>query len=99
MAIILSEEASNAIKKIRKSFDKYADKGWMCEGGEHQRGDGSWLPCNVIFNNDTDEFFRADYNGNILYNGLVSTSIEDAQDMAKIQGKIREALNNYGRHF
>lgn len=99
MATILSEEACGAIKKIRKDFDKYADKGWMCEGGEHQRGNGSWFPCNVIFNNDTDEFFRADYDGNILYNGLVSTPLEEAKDMAKIQGEIRKVVDRYARPF
>lgn len=93
MATILSAAACDRIKSIQRKFSKYANKGWMCEGGEHQRGDGSWLPCNVIFNNDTDEFFRADYDGNILYNGLVSTPLEEAKNMAKIQGDIRKVID------
>ncbi len=82
-AIILSQEATDLLKAERKKFEPYAEKGWLCEGGEH--GD---ITCNVFFNNDTDEFFRADYNGNILYNALKGTSLSDAKEMAKIYGKI-----------
>ena len=92
MATILSDAACDIIKMHNRKFAKYANKGWMCEGGEHELGNGEWLPCNTIFNNDTEEFFRADYDGNILYNGLVSTPIEDAKHMAKIQGDIRKVV-------
>lgn len=88
MGIILNELQCKQIKAYRKGLAPYYEEGWMCEGGEHQRGDGSWIPCNVIFNNKTEEFFRADYYGNILYNGLVSTSIEDAKTMGILEGKI-----------
>ena len=89
MATILSNEQCKQIDFLRKKLRPYYDRGWMCEGGEHQRGDGSWVPCNVIFNNGTSEFFRADYDGNILYNGLVSTPLKDAKIMAILEGKIR----------
>lgn len=92
MATILSDIQTNQIKQYRNMLRPYYDRGWMCEGGEHQRGDGSWILCNVIFNNETSEFFRADYDGNILYNGLVSTPIKDAEFMAKIEGKMRRIV-------
>ena len=83
MVTILSEAQCSKIRVLRNQFKPYADRGWMCEGGEY----GNTV-CNMIFNNDTDEFFKADYNGNILYNALKGTSLSDAKEMAKIYGKI-----------
>lgn len=60
-------------------------KGWMCEGSEDSNG----KPCNAIFNNNTEEFFLADYHGNILYANTNTEPIENIKTMAKIQGDIR----------
>ena len=87
MATILSEAQCSKIRVLRNQFKPYADRGWMCEGGEH----GNTV-CNTIFNNDTDEFFKADYNGNILCSNLTVTSIEDAKAMARIEGAIRHLV-------
>ena len=83
MAKILTKTASDKITELNKKFQKFADKGWMCEGGEYN---GS--PCNHLFNNDTEEFIRADYDGNILIAVTIRTSVKDAKEMAQIQAEI-----------
>lgn len=70
MGKILSKTASGKITVLNKKFQKFADKGWMCEGGEY-----NGVPCNHLFNNDTEEFIRADYNGNILIAVTIRTSL------------------------
>ena len=44
--------------------------------------------CNNIFNNDTEEFIKAGYNGEILLTVLSHTPVKDAKEMAQIQGEI-----------
>ena len=83
MANILSNDASDKIKNLNKTFRKFEDQGWMCEGGEYEG-----KPCNNIFNNKTDEFIKADSNGEILLTVLSHTPVADAKEMAKIQGEI-----------
>ncbi len=87
MAKILSKEVCDKIKKIRKEFEPYAEKGWMCEGGETSSGE----PCNAIFNNDTDGFVLADYNGGIIQ--CQNCDMEDAVKMADIQARITTLTN------
>ena len=41
MGKILSNAAVDKIKKLNKQFEKFANKGWMCEGGEYKE-----KPCN-----------------------------------------------------
>lgn len=85
MASILSEAQCKRIRQLNKEFEPYAEQGWMCEGSD------SYGPCNCIFNNDTDEVFWADYHGNILEaECLDTTSEEDMENMARIQGAIRK---------
>lgn len=83
MGKILSNAAVDKIKKLNKQFEKFAKKGWMCEGGVHGN-----KPCNNIFNNDTEEFIKAGYNGEILLTVLSHTTVKDAKEMAQIQGEI-----------
>lgn len=86
MAIILTKEASDKITGLNRKFRKFAEKGWMCEGGEYQG-----VPCNNLFNNDTGEFIKADYDGNILLTVVSHTSVKEAREMAKIQADIYNA--------
>ena len=83
MAKILNERQCREITRLNKEFFPFARKGWMCEGSEY--GD---ILCNIIFNNDTDEYFKSDYNGNILVDELTVTSTDEAKQMAIIQGRI-----------
>lgn len=83
MGKILSNTAVAKIKKLNKQFEKFAKKGWMCEGEEYEG-----KPCNSIFNNDTEEFIKAGYNGEILLTVLSHTPVKDAKEMAQIQGEI-----------
>ena len=81
---ILSDGQVELIKLQRRKFKKYANAGWLCEGSEH-----NGIICNVIYNNDADEWFYADYDGNILDSSNVKTTgIEDIKTMAEIQGRI-----------
>ena len=85
MGSILSEAQSQRIRQLNKDFNRYAKRGWMCEGSD------KFGPCNCIFNNDTDEVFWADYNGNILDMEYVTNEpIMNCKAMAVIQGKIRK---------
>lgn len=83
MGKILSKATSDKITALNKKFQKFADKGWMCESGEYE---GS--PCNHLFNNDTEEFVKSDYDGNILIAVTIRTSVKDAREMAQIQAEI-----------
>ena len=83
MGKILSNAAVDKIKKLNKQFEKFAKKGWMCEGGEYED-----KLCNNIFNNDTEEFIKAGYDGEILLTVLSHTPVKDAKEMAQIQGEI-----------
>lgn len=83
MAKIVQKAASDEITELNKKFQKFADRGWMCEGGEY-----NGFPCHHLFNNDTEEFIRADYDGNILIAVTIRTSVKDASEMAQIQAKI-----------
>jgi hypothetical protein len=85
MGKIVTEEECKKIKALNKQFEPFADKGWMCEGGER-----NGVVCNAIFNNDTDEIFWADYNGNIIDAFVEKESAENLKAMAKIQGDIRK---------
>ncbi len=91
MARILTPAECEKVKVIRKQFEPYAEKGWMCEGSEYDSG-RRIIICNCIFNNQTDEYFLADYRGNILSKDLKRTSIEDAREMARIQGEIMNVV-------
>ena len=85
MGIMLSEDQCMRIKQQKKKFISYAEKGWMCEGSD------AFGPCNMIFNNETNEVFWADYNGNILDSDcLDDTPVEELRIMARIQGKMRK---------
>lgn len=86
MAKILSKSASGKIAALNKKFRKFADKGWMCEGGDY-----NGVPCNHLFNNNTGEFIRADYEGNILLTVIGKTPVKDAREMAEIQAEIYKA--------
>lgn len=88
MGKILSKDACDKIKALNKKFAKYADKGWMCEGGEYEEN-GKIIPCNNIFNNDTDEFIRGSYDGQIITYVASSVGLEGAKEMAQIQGEVR----------
>lgn len=84
-ATILSDEQCRKIKKLNKEFEPFAKKGWMCEGSD------VYGLCNCIFNNDTDEIFWATYNGTILEDRYIKeTSMDDIEEMARIQGAIRK---------
>ena len=87
MAKIISKEDCAKISAFQKAFKKYADKGWMCEGGEYGN-----VCCNNLFNNDTGEFVQADYDGNILKSELFQTTQNEILEMAKIQGNIRRIV-------
>ena len=86
MASILSDGQIELIKLQNRKFRKYANAGWYCEGSEC-----NGIVCNLLYNNDTDEWFYSDYNGNILDSSNVKvTNIEDVKKMATIQGRIRK---------
>lgn len=86
MASILSDGQVELIKLQNRKFRTYAKSGWYCEGSEY-----NGTICNMIYNNDTDEWFYSDYDGNILDSSNVkTTSIEDMKIMADIQGRIRK---------
>ena len=86
MGKILKDFQAARIRKLNREFgEKFPN--WMCEGSEDAEG----RPCNIIFNNDTDEYFLASYSGNII--GCPFTTIttrEDMLEMARIQGEIRQ---------
>ncbi len=83
MARILSFEQSKMISQLNREFTlKY--EGWMCEGSDCPDG----TLCNVIYNNDTNEWFKADYDGNILDCDIHTVSMADMKDMARLRGKI-----------
>ncbi len=85
MATILNDTQIQKIKKLNKEFAQKFP-GWMCEGSEDAEG----RPCNAIFNNDTEEFFRASYSGELVGSPYTTiTKIPALLEMAKIQGKIR----------
>ncbi len=86
MARILTDAQSEQIKVLNRKFGRMFPD-WMCEGSDY-----AGIECNIIFNNDTDEWFKADYNGNILDYAYIkeTTSLQDMKDMAEIQGKIRK---------
>lgn len=83
MGKVLSNTAVAKIEKLNKRFEKFAKNGWMCEGGEYEG-----KSCNNIFNNNTEEFIKADYDGEILLTVLSHTPVKDAKEMARIQGEI-----------
>ena len=88
MAKILTEMQCQRIKELNRQFRVYAERGWMCEGSD------AFGLCNMIFNNETNEAFWADYNGNILDSDcMYDTPIEDPKRMAKIQGDISKVCN------
>lgn len=87
MARILDDAQCKQIRKLNKLFEPFADKGWMCEGGER-----NGTICNVIFNNDTDDIFWADYRGNIIDAFVEKVDIEELKSMAKIQADIRKII-------
>ena len=83
MAKILSDEQCQRIKALNKEFNKYAERGWMCEGGVRNA-----QVCNVLFNNDTDEIVWASYCGCLIEYDLKGTSLDDVREMVRIQGEI-----------
>lgn len=87
MGKILSKTTSDKITALNKKFQKFADKGWMCEGGEY-----NGIPCNHLFNNDTEEFVKSDYDGNILIAVTIRTSVKDTREMAQIQAEISKTV-------
>ena len=88
MAKILDTETCKQIRALQKEFEPYAEQGWMCEGTEYESGD-RYLPGNIIFNNDLDASFVADYNGKIISSvNCHNASMEDMAAMAQIQGNI-----------
>ncbi len=87
-AIILGDEVTLRIKELNAAFKPFAEKGWMCEGSD----DADGCLYSVLFNNDTDEWFRVDERGNIVAEDLSTTSMSDAKSMAVIQTNIRKTL-------
>ena len=82
----LDKQQSKIIKELNYLFrKKYPD--WLCEGNENTKGN----PCNGIFNNTTNEFFLADFDGNIISDIEIT---DDIKDMARIQGLIRKVADN-----
>ncbi len=74
--------------RIKKRNREFAERfpGWMCEGSEDSCG----TPCNIIFNNETEESFLASYAGEVIETEYVkSTPRRDLEEMARIQGEIR----------
>ena len=93
MGHMLDKEKSNQIRALVKEFDKYTDKGWMCEGSEYyDNRTNKYKPCNIIFNNNTDECFQAKYDGSLVdefeARTIISVTRSEMLDMVKIQGKI-----------
>lgn len=88
MGKILSSDQCKQIRALKTVFEPFAAKGWMCEGSD------AYGLGNVIFNNDTEEAFWADYNGNILHADVTQISEEDMKTMAFIHGKIRKIIGD-----
>lgn len=82
--MILNDAQVTQVRALQRQFKPFANKGWMCEGSEYGN-----TPCNAIFNNTSDEFFLAAYDGTILSSRVTSEPIENIRRMADIQGKIR----------
>ena len=89
MGRLLTEHQATQIRKLNKEFSKKFPN-WMCEGSEDANGN----PCNAIFNNDTDEFFMASYDGKVIGNpNITSVGTAEIIKMADIQGRIRRIAN------
>ncbi|MCR5669653.1 MAG: hypothetical protein K6G10_01490 [Butyrivibrio sp.] len=82
MAKMLTADQGSRIKALIREFAPYADKGWLCESSD------AYGPCNVFFNNDTDEMFWSDCDGNILDGDVQTLSPYKMGAMARIQGMI-----------
>ena len=78
------------ITELRKKFQPFADKGWDCEGSDFVK-DLKTIPCNILFNNRTDEYAKVTYDGVILDSNLSVTSVLEITNMAVIQGQIMKA--------
>ena len=85
MGRLLTEHQATQIRKLNKEFSKKFPN-WMCEGSEDANGE----PCNIIFNNDTDESFLASYDGTVIgHPNVTSVDHSEILKMADIQGRIR----------
>lgn len=87
-AIIISNAVASKIKKLNRKFEKFANDGWMCENGGYEGKN-----CLNLFNNQTDEFVKVNFNGDILLTVLSHTTVSDAKQMADIQSKIAKLSN------
>ena len=87
MATILSKEQCDRISSIRSKIRQLSCDDWMCEGSD--------LPgycCNALFNNELDQFFLADYRGNIIEARDV-TITPVLRELARLYGEIRLICN------
>ncbi len=81
MATILSQEQCNRIKAIREEINAIPGiEGWMSEGADDR--------CNTFFNNDTDGYFLADDQGNIVLSKNVRIT-QELRKLAWLEGQIR----------
>lgn len=90
MCKILSKKNCQQIDVLRQEFRKYEDMSWLCEGSSLPNGE----LVNILFNNNTEEWAKADFNGLIIDKFLTTTSLSDVQKMASIQGKISTIVEN-----
>ncbi len=76
--MILTRTTSEKIKEIRQKIKKIQPQGWMCEGADDR--------CNQFFNNDTEAFFLATYEGKIVSkDGDIPFEM---YEVAKLEGEI-----------
>lgn len=85
---ILPSNQCEKIKALNRKFTPYAQKGWYCEGTDDANGN----LYNLIFNNDTEEWFKATYSGIVVESEIHGTPIHEIMQMAKIQGDIRKTI-------